>query len=83
MTITVDISTKEFEKIQKGEQTFFIIKSDKVSEVGDQIIFHEQLDDQSYSGKEVSRQVTYIIADHKGLRPAYRTIGLKEKDSND
>lgn len=80
MTITVDVNPKEFELIDKAIQTFYIIKSDKLNDVGDTIIFQEQKDDGSYTNKEIKREITYIIADHKGLRPDWRTVGLKEKE---
>lgn len=83
MTITVDVSPKEFALIKTGDkngnkQTCIILKNDKPFEIGDTLIFHEKKEDGTY-GEEISFPITYIIGDHKGLKPDYRTIGWYTK----
>lgn len=80
MTITVDISPREFAAIKTGDkngnkQNFFITKNDKPFEIGDILIFHEKKEDGTYTGEEQQFPITYIIGDHVGLRKDYRTLG--------
>jgi uncharacterized protein DUF3850 len=75
MTITVDISPLEYASIQAGKQNFYILKNDKKFDVGDTLILHEKAADGTYTGKEISHEITYIIGNHKGLKSDYKTIG--------
>lgn len=81
MTITCDISPLEFKAIKEGKQNFYILKSDKVNDIGDTIIFHEKNEDGSYSGQEQQFEITYIIGDHVGMKKDFRTLGwYKQKE---
>lgn len=81
MTITCDISTLEFKAIKEGKQNFYILKSDRPFDIGDTLLFHEQNEDKSFTGEEQSFEITYIIGNHRGLKPEYKTLGwYKQKE---
>jgi hypothetical protein len=75
MTITVDISPLEYASIQAGKQNFYILKNDKKFDIGDTLILHEKGEDGAYTGNEIKKDITYIIGNHKGLKPEYKTVG--------
>lgn len=84
MTITVDVSPKEFAELkgsdEKPPRGFILLKKDENNSIGDTVIVHEKDEKGALSGWEFQFEITYIILDHKGLKPDWRTCGIKIKE---
>lgn len=83
MTITCDVSPKEFEDLKgsdtKPPRNFIIVKENPLNEIGDEVVVQEK-NETGYTGKELRFEITYILGDHTGLKKENRVLGLKLKN---
>lgn len=64
------------------QKPFEIRKTDRDYQVGDKLLLREwDPTVQEYTGRQCTREVTYILAAHDGLQPGYAILGLAQWQS--
>lgn len=67
-----------FDLVQSREKTFEIRKNDRNYQIGDIVVLKEwDLIKQEYTGRTVSRVITYILDDNTYLQNGYVALGIK------
>lgn len=87
------ILPKYYEKVLSGEKTFEIRKDDRGFEVGDKLIlkeyipgyrdltgFEEVIIDEKYTGREVQKEISYVLKDAEvyGLKRGFCILAIKD-----
>lgn len=71
------IQSQYFWDVMAGKKTFEIRKNDRDYSVGDAVILREW-DNNSYSGREMSARITYMLDDNfVGIVPGYVILGIE------
>lgn len=68
-----------FEAVKEGNKSFELRKDDRPFEIGDKVILQEYVpNDDSYSGQELTFEISYILRDAPkfGLKPGFCILGL-------
>ena len=68
-----------FEAIKNGLKTFECRYNDRGFQVGDQLILREYDSQLGYSGRVLTKTVTYILSDFIGLTDNFVILSLDEK----
>lgn len=73
----IKIAPKFFEYQKNGKKKWELRKNDRDYKVGDTLILKEFRDgeNQYYTGRMLSRVITYILPEHEGLTPGYVILG--------
>lgn len=68
--------------VESGEKPFEVRKMDRPFKVGETLLLQEwDNDKQEFTGNELKRVITYILADPKfGIKTGYCVMGLRESE---
>lgn len=70
-----------FNDIKAGIKTFEVRKNDRPFQVGHPILLQEyNPETNSYTGKEWSGTITYLMADTDFVKKGYVILGIKERE---
>lgn len=65
-----------YQAVEEGRKPFEARKADRPFAVGDVLILKEFDPERGYSGRELRRRVTYMLADPTFVRPGFVILGL-------
>lgn len=80
MEHSLKILPEYFAAVKDGKKTFELRKDDRGYAAGDTLVLMEWTTDlQAYTGRLISREVTYVLRDAEqfGLAPGYCILGIK------
>jgi len=68
-----------FKAVETGKKNFEVRStSDGTFKVGDRVHLHEfEANKQQYTGKMLSRRITYVLSEFEGLAPGYVCFGIE------
>lgn len=66
-----------FQAVYDGDKPFEVRKNDQPFEIGDRLWLREwEPDKQSYTGRECTRTITYILSDLQFVKEGYVILGI-------
>ena len=76
MTHKLKIIPMYFDAVEDGRKPFEVRKNDRDYSVGDTLILQEFEQGTGYSGKEITRTISFILDDSEYCKDGFVVIGL-------
>jgi len=70
--------TNYYQDVEKGKKNFEVRFNDRNFKVGDILYLEEFVPPSTYTGRQIIKEVVYILDDQDFCKEGYVTIGLKD-----
>ena len=70
--------TNYYQDVEKGKKNFEVRFNDRNFKVGDILYLEEFVPPSTYTGRQIVKEVVYILDDQDFCKEGYVTIGLKD-----
>lgn len=67
-----------YQAVERGDKPFGVRFNDRNFKVGDMLHLREFVPPETYTGREIQREVTYVLDDERFCKTGFVVLGLKE-----
>lgn len=70
--------TQYYQDVERGDKTFEVRFNDRNYQVGDYLYLKEFVPPETYTGRFVKKEITYVLADEKYCKEGFAILGFKD-----